>query len=91
GMGPHDNFVRFIKGKGYKGSWVKFATSSNDKTPDAVGMVMELTKAKYTPVPESLMKVPAGYTQTKGDPFAMHFHNETKINGGFKAKGKIGK
>ena len=91
GLDPNGDFIKFIQEKGYKGSWVKFATSSNSKSPDAVEMVMELTKAKYADVPESLMKVPAGYTQTKGDPFAMHVHNETKINEQFKAKGKIGK
>lgn len=91
GLDPNGNFIKYIREKGYKGSWVKFATSSNNKSPDAMAMVMELTKAKYTDVPESMMKVPAGYTETKGDPFAVHYHNETKINEHFKANGKIGK
>ncbi|MEO8949950.1 MAG: DUF4412 domain-containing protein [Mucilaginibacter sp.] len=90
GMNPNDNFIKLIRGKGYKGSWVKFASGRISKSPDAVEMDMEVTKAKYASVPESLMKLPAGYTETKGDPFAMHVHNETKINGQFKAKGEIG-
>lgn len=91
GMDPNDNLSKFILEKGYKGSWVKFASGSSGSGPDAMQMVMELTKATYTDVADSLMKVPAGYTETKGDPFEVHVHNETKIDEQFKAKGEIGK
>lgn len=90
GVNPNGSMATFIREKGYKGSWVKFAAGNANNGPDAMSVVMELTKAKYTDVPESLMKIPVGYTETKGDPFAVHVHNETKINEHFKANGKIG-
>lgn len=91
GIDSNNKLMKLIHEKGYKGSWIKFVSTSSDTGANAVQMVMEITKAKYSDVPESLMKVPAGYTEIQGDPFAVNVHNETKINGHFKAKGEIGK
>ena len=91
GLDSNSHLIRLIHQEGYKGNWIKFVSPNSNNSPDAVQVSMEVTKANYADVLESIMKVPAGYTETKGDPFAVHVHNETKEEEHFKTNVKIGK
>ena len=77
---------RAVKQAGYDGFRVKIVCKNNNESS-----TIELVKVDYTIVPESMLEIPQGYTETKGNPFTMDFHNETKINEQFKADKKIGK
>jgi len=80
-FGAPDVIIQRLKKAGYEGFRVKFMADNKSDSPNAVSMTIELTKAYQTSVPESMLKVPAGYTETKGDPFSVDYHIETKING----------
>lgn len=89
-LGVPDAIVQRLKKAGYDGFQVKFVADNKSDSPDAMSMTMELLKVYPADVSESMLTVPTGFTETKGDPFSMSYHSETKIDESFKSEGKIG-